>query len=138
MKRLKIHSICDLGCGAAFGLKAMQTVGVYINHYIDYYGFDNEEILISMANIQGSCKLKDIITLVRYNIYAKSLLYFWEPLRDYEMCKAFVNNLCEIAYKNQYIVFECAGYSLEHMRANNKVKELGRFHSFYVFQKVME
>ena len=132
MNRLNIKSICDLGCGAAFALKAMQVV----DSYIDFYGYDNEPALINLSG-QNSCKVKDIIKLERSDIDENSLLYFWEPIKNNEMCKQFVNNLANIAYKGQIIMFECAGYSLEHMRSTS-LKEIGMFQGKWVFQKVTD
>ena len=133
MNRLNIKSICDLGCGAAFALKAIQVV----DSYIDFYGYDNESVLINLSG-QNSCKVKDIIKLERCDIDEKSLLYFWEPIKDKELCEQFVNNLSKIAYKGQVIIFQTAGYSLANMRSNPNLREVGSFHGHWVFEKVTD
>ena len=153
MNRLGINTIYDLGCGAGFAMKAISA----LDRNIYTYGYDNEQILIDFAH-DRNYMYKDILTLKREDITKPThkmrwdeklkdvnkmaditaLIYFWEPIRDYELCKQFVNNLCDIAYKGQYIVIQCAGYSREHMKTNTKVKELGQFNSFWVFEKVVD
>ena len=133
MNRLNIKSICDLGCGAAFALKAIQVV----DSHIDFYGYDNEPVLINLSG-SNSCKVKDITKLERIDIDEKSLLYFWEPIKDKEQCEKFVNNLANIAYKGQVIIFQTAGYSLQHMKSNILLREVGCFHGHWVFEKVTD
>lgn len=122
-KRLNIDKIVDLGCGAGFGLKVINELCPSIKTF----GYDNEQVLLDIAN-EGKKEnekylLKDIIKLKKKDIPKDSLIYFWEPIKDRDLCKDFIENLCKIARKGQIICVKCSGSSVEHLRNNSLVRE---------------
>jgi len=124
MERLDISRIIDLGCGCGYMLKAMRSV-----EPIEIFGYDNEQVLIDIACSKGTLsqsdqefKLKDILTLKQSDIPQNSLIYWWEPIKDKELCEKFIDNICNISYPNQIIVFTSAAYSGDFMRQNKKVE----------------
>lgn len=121
MKLMGIKNIVDLGCGCGYMLKAMKKV----DSKIGIYGFDNEELLIKVAGTR-TLKLKDVTTITKKDIPYNSLIYWWEPIRDPEVCKIFVDNVCNIAHKGQIIIAKVAGASGQWLSENNKVEILSK------------
>ena len=138
LNRLSIKKICDLGCGAAFVLKAMEAVD---NFDIEYFGYDNEPELIKLAN-GGSLweeerfMLKDITILERGHLPNDGLIYFWEPIKEDNLCKKFIDNLADIMYPNQLVAFLVSAYSSKHMKQNANMELITEsFHGMKIYRK---
>lgn len=118
MNGLGIKNIVDLGCGCGYMLKALKKLS---DGKIGIYGFDNEELLIKVAG-DKNLKLKDVTTLTKKDIPYNSIIYWWEPIKDPQICKIFVDNTCDIAHKGQLILARIAGASGQWLAENKKVE----------------
>lgn len=113
MKAVKAKSILDLGSGPGLILKTIRTFTKF-----EVSGYDNERELVEIGNhILGydTLKLKDILTVTTQDIGKFDVLYFWEPLRDRELCEKFVDNLSKVTVKDQYIIYKPAGSIAEYL-----------------------
>mgnify|MGYP001768811208 CR=1 FL=1 len=133
--KFNIESICDLGSGLGIGLYALKYyTGVKVK------GYDNEELFVNYANsININTELKDITKLIRKDIKSYQVLYFYEPIRNKEISKIFIDNLVKRMIKNQYIFYECAGSMIEHLSKHvncNTLQLVGKIHGLYVFKKL--
>jgi hypothetical protein len=115
-----ITSIADLGAGyglTSFILKnsGIASIGYEIeDRYVEFSKFLCEDMVIK----------KDILTLKRDDIKRYGAVYFWEPLYLRELAEKFVNNLVEIMYKGQYIIYRPSGSIGEFLSAVACLKRL--------------
>lgn len=107
LKKNKIKSLVDLGCGAGVLLRVLS---MYVP-YISLRGIDNEESLVSYCNrfMNHSAKKGNILSLKREDIEHYQVIYFYEPLRSEKLAQQFVENLSKIVTKGQHIIYIPAG-----------------------------
>lgn len=132
MKRLKLTSFVDLGSGPGLTLATVSLV----THIKNNVGFENEDSLVELAKkMQFNVYKEDITTLKPEDIKDYQVVYFYEPIHDDEKCKIFIDNLCDIMYKGQLCIFQCAGSSYSHMLKNPLVKNIDNCTSLRIFEK---
>lgn len=124
LKKNKIKSFIDLGCGAGVLLRVLT---MYIP-YISVRGIDNEEKLVSYCNrfMAHSAKQGNILSLKREDVERYQVIYFYEPLRSEKLAQQFVENLSKIVTEGQHILYFPAGSIGKFLSEAKNVKRINR------------
>ena len=124
LRKNKVRSFMDLGCGAGVLLRilTMYTDGLIVG------GIDNEPTLVKYCNerMAYGAKEADLLTITRANVSRYEVLYFYEPLAGKEAAQKFVENLSKIVVKGQYIIYYPAGYIWDYLNKSTNIKQINK------------
>jgi trans-aconitate methyltransferase len=134
LKKNKIRSFIDLGCGAGVLLKILT---MFIPD-ISVKGVDNEETLVQYCNkfMAFGTKKRNILSLKREDIESYQVIYFYEPFTSRSMAQRFVENLSKIVTEGQYIIYMPAGSIQMFLREAKNIKEVNKNTSPWLIYKV--
>ena len=137
MKLTNKIKFIDLGCG--IGLMQNALKDYFGIHFAD--GYEIEPSLIQFAKEylnETHITQKDILTLTAKDIKNYNAIYFWEPLYDDVLCKAFVKNLEKIVNKDQIIIYNSAGKIRDHFEKSKHFELTLQKSPLYVYKKIAQ
>lgn len=144
ISHFQITSVFDMGIGCGFILRALKS---YFQKDISLGGIDINPKLVEIARtilyrysedrhkiIEG-----DILQLQKEQISDYEAIYFWDPFTEGKLTKIFIEHLCLICKKDQYIIVQNCGINhiMDYKIANKKItniRNLGSFHGYSIFQ----
>jgi SAM-dependent methyltransferase len=149
MKKNRLKTFIDLGCGAGHIVIALRNLGILADGLEIEKDLVNEAHELMGAGNRSNRKIirqQDILKLTRNNVrvYISTIstdffhmskhkskrdhdiykvadvVYFWEPFRDIELSRKFVNRLEKVLVSGQIIIAGHCGSSGDHFRNSTK------------------